>query len=76
MKHILLILPLLALIVGCKSYEDASEKAVLSQEPMSESTGAITKELGQRQSNDVEGMEEGGLLNQYEEEQMEGAIGN
>lgn len=76
MKYTVCLLALAAVMAGCKSYEDASEKAVLSQEPMSESTGAVTQDLNQRQTNDVDGMEQSGLLNSYEEQQMDGAIGN
>ncbi|WP_269539981.1 hypothetical protein [Cerasicoccus fimbriatus] len=76
MKYTVCLLALAAAMVGCKNYEDAGEKAVLSQEPMSDSTGAVTQDLNQRQTNDVEGMEQSGLLNSYEEQQMEGAIGN
>lgn len=76
MKHILLLLPLISLIVGCAANEDATERAVMSQAPLSETTGATTKDLNQRQDDDVEGMDQGGLLNSYEEQEMEGAIGN
>lgn len=76
MKYTVCLLALAAAMVGCKLNEDPTEKAVLSQEPMSESTGAITQDLNQRQTNDVEGMEQSGLLNSYEEQQMESAIGN
>ncbi|WP_309380738.1 hypothetical protein [Cerasicoccus frondis] len=61
---------------GCKLNEDAGEQAVLSQEPMSESTGSVTEDLNQRQQNDVDGMYNAGGLNQYEEEQMDSAIGS
>jgi len=74
MMRILLILALIAPFYGCSNM-DATERAVLSDKPLSESTGATTKDLNKRQTDDVEGMYEGGQMNQYEEEQMEQAIG-
>lgn len=74
MKLMLPLLICLAALTGCTNM-DATEEAVLSDKPMSESTGAVTKDLNTRQTNDVDGMEQGGVLNKYEEEQMEGSIG-
>lgn len=75
MKQFLALLFLSAAFMGCASNMDPTEEAVLSDKPMSESTGATTKNLNTRQNNDVDGMYEGGAMNQYEEQQMEQAIG-
>lgn len=74
MKTTFALLTLAAALMGCVN-QDATEQAVMSDKPMSEYTGKVTEDLNTRQTNDVSGMEQGGVVNQYEEEQMESAIG-
>ncbi|MGE9295571.1 MAG: hypothetical protein ACQKBV_04715 [Puniceicoccales bacterium] len=72
MLRILSVLALAAVFTGC----NATEEAVDSDRPLSESTGNVLGEQGKRQKQSVDGMYEAGSLNDYEKEQMDKAIGN
>ncbi|GHB96035.1 hypothetical protein [Cerasicoccus arenae] len=70
MLRFICLFTILTALIGCT----ATEKDMWSTKPMSESTGDTLGELNQRQTNVVDGMDEQGQLNSYEEKQMDEAI--
>lgn len=71
MQRLICLLGLTAALIGC----DATEEAVLSDQPMDKFDGSVTGDLAERQEGFVDGTAENGLLNDYEKQQAEAAIG-